>query len=217
MGYIHTVQIDGGVPYLIEPNLYSTARGTSSALTAGVTDFELFSGAYVHIKINEVAGGATLNVNNTGAKPIYYKGAPVMANVLTSGNIYTFIYTGTYWEIVGDITNKNILIGTTNEWANQSSAVFPAGTILVYTNAGSYINDNNDTIIVPKIKISDGSTPVIDSSFLGDEIYHEIMDTLNDHINDNIRHITAEEREFWNNKLNCENTVNDNNLILNRN
>ena len=35
--------------------------------------------------------------------------------------------------------------------------------------------------------------------------------------NDNVRHITAAERLFWNNKINCNDAVNENNLILNRN
>lgn len=217
MGYIHTVQINGNIKYLIEPNLYATARGTSSALIAGVTDFELFSGAYVHIKINEVSNNATLNVNGTGAKDIYYNDSPILANTLTAGNIYTFVYTGTHWEIIGDITNKNILIGTTAEWITQSSVIPTAGTILIYTDHGTYTDENDNNITVPGIKISDGSTPLIDIPFVGDDIHKEIMDTLNNHINDNIRHITAGERDFWNNKLNCEDIVINNNLIFNRN
>ena len=39
---------------------------------------------------------------------------------------------------------------------------------------------------------------------------------LDDHINDQVRHITAEERSFWNNKLNTEG-VDLESLILNRN
>ena len=217
MGYINTVQIDGGIRYLIEPNLYATARGTSEALIAGVTDFELYPGAYVYIKISDVANNATLNVNGTGAKPIYYNNAPIIGDILTSGSIYNFIYNGAQWELVGDITNKNILLGTKAEWQQHYNYVAPEGTILVYTNQGSYVDDNNNTIIVPRIKISDGSTPNIDLPFIGDDIYHEIMNTLNNHINDNIRHITEEERTFWNNKLNCNDTVINNNLVFNRN
>jgi hypothetical protein len=36
--------------------------------------------------------------------------------MLSEDNIYTFIYTGVHWDIVGDITGKNIMIGTTAEW-----------------------------------------------------------------------------------------------------
>jgi len=36
--------------------------------------------------------------------------------MLTADNIYTFIYDGTKWNVVGDIISKNILVGTTAEW-----------------------------------------------------------------------------------------------------
>lgn len=44
-----------------------------------------------------------------------------------------------------------------------------------------------------------------------------INQTLEDHINDQVRHITAAERTFWNNKINCVDTVSEERLILNRN
>ena len=44
-----------------------------------------------------------------------------------------------------------------------------------------------------------------------------INQVLDDHIQDQIRHITAAERARWNNKLNCEDTVSEERLILNRN
>ena len=146
MAYIHSVQIDsGGLPYLIEPQLYANATGTSTALVAGITNFTLFSGAYVHVKVGTVAAGAKLNVNGTGAKNIYYNGAPIVDNFLTEGNIYTFIYTGTNWELVGDITNKNILIGTTQEWIDSAPYQPPAGTVLIVTDYSTAVK-NSQTV-----------------------------------------------------------------------
>lgn len=40
---------------------------------------------------------------------------------------------------------------------------------------------------------------------------------LEDHIQDQVRHITANERTFWNSKLNCIDTVSEERFILNRN
>ena len=40
---------------------------------------------------------------------------------------------------------------------------------------------------------------------------------LEEHINDQTRHVTAAEKAFWNNKINCEDTVSGERLILNRN
>lgn len=216
MSYIHTIRINGDDQYLIEPALFATAGGTSTTLTAGITNFELFSGAYVHIKVGTVGANATLNVNSTGAKDIYYNNIQISSNMLTADNIYTFIYDGTKWNVVGDIISKNILVGTTAEWQARYNYVAPSETIIVYTNHGT-ITNNNTTITVPAIKIADGSTPVVDLPFVGDDVAAAIRSELNDHINDNIKHITAAERTYWNNKINCEDTVNNHNLVLTRN
>lgn len=202
MGYIHSIQLDGAT-HLIEPALYATAGGTSAALTAGINNFNLFSGAYVNVKVNEVSANATLNVSDTGAKDIYYNGAQVNANTLSADNIYTFIYDGQHWVIVGDITAKNIMIGTTAEWEEHHNYIAPYGTICIYTDHGTYTDKNENVITVPGIKVSDGRAYLSDQPFIGDDVAAAIRKELNDHINDNIRHITSEERTFWNNKLNC--------------
>lgn len=203
MSYIHSIQLDGAT-HLIEPALFATAGGTSSALTAGISNFSLFSGAYVNIKVVEVNANATLNVNGTGAKDIYYNGAQINANTLSANNIYTFIYDGQHWVIVGDITAKNIMIGTSAEWAAHNNYIAPRGTICIYTDHGTYTDANENEITVPGIKISDGKAYLSDQPFIGDDVAAAIRSELNDHINDNIRHITSAERTFWNNKLNCD-------------
>lgn len=199
MGYIHTINIDGTNNHLIEPKLYAIAGGTSSALTANIDNFSLFSGAYVHIKINTVNDGATLNVNNTGAIGIYYDNAQITSTILSANHIYTFIYDGSYWNVIGDITGNDIMIGTTAEWQAKSSYIPPQGTILIYTDYSSII-DNNITKAVAGIKIGDGVTPGIDKAFVGEDVKRDVLN----HINDSVRHITSTERTFWNNKLNCD-------------
>lgn len=214
MGYIHSVQLNDNSTHRIEPTLFATAGGTSTALTAGISNFELAAGVYVNIKVGTVNANATLNVNNTGAKDIYYNGIQINANMLSEDNIYTFIYTGAHWDIVGDITGKNIMIGTTAEWQAHSTYIAPEGTICIYSDKGSYKDTNNNTIIVPGIKIGDGLAYVTSLPFVGDDVVAAIRAELNNHINDNVRHITAEERTFWNNKLNT--TLDGEILVLNR-
>ena len=210
MGYIHAVQLNDNSTHLIEPKLFATAGGTSTALTAGISNFELAAGVYINLKVSTVDANATLNVSNTGAKPIYYNGVAINANTLSEDNIYTFIYTGINWEIVGDITGKNIMIGTTAEWQAHSAYVAPEGALCIYTDASSYTDGEDNVIVVPGLKISNGINTIVDSPFIGDDI----RKVLNDHINDQIRHITSAERTFWNNKLNCD--LSDENLIFNR-
>lgn len=210
MGYIHAVQLNDNSTHLIEPKLFATAGGTSTVLTAGISNFELTAGVYINLKVGTVGANATLNVNNTGAKPIYYNGAAINANTLSEDNIYTLIYTGTNWEIVGDITGKNIMIGTTAEWQAHSAYIAPEGTLCIYTDASSYTDGDDNRIVVPGLKISNGVNTIVDSPFIGDDI----RKILNDHINDQVRHITNAERTFWNNKINCD--MSNENLILNR-
>ena len=213
MAYIHSVQLNDST-YKIEPTLFATAGGTSSSLTAGISNFELVAGVYVNVKVDSVSANATLNVNNTGAKDIYYNGIQIGANMLSEGNIYTYIYTGVHWDIVGDITGKNIMIGTTAEWQAHSSYIAPNGTICIYSDRGSYKDTNNNTIIVPGIKIGDGLAYVTSLPFVGDDVIAAVRAELNNHINDNVRHITAAERTFWNNKINT--TLDGEILVLNR-
>ena len=219
MAYIHSVSITNDQTYLIEPLLFATAGGTSTALTVGKDNFTLAAGAYINVKVGTVGANATLNVNNTGAIAIYYNGVAISANMLTENNIYTFIYDGSHWSIVGDITGKNIMIGTSSEWGEHYNYVAPRGTILIYSDHGTVtatVNNETVTKTVPGIKITDGSTPVVDLPFVGDDIHAAIRSELNDHINDNVKHITAAERTSWNNKITCADTVQNNNLILTR-
>jgi hypothetical protein len=58
-----------------------------------------------------------LNVNSTGAKPIYYRGAAITAGYLAAKRVYEFRYDGTNWELVGDIN-----VNTTYSAATQSAA-----------------------------------------------------------------------------------------------
>lgn len=113
MGYINEVQLDGQ-NYLIEPLLYITAGGTSSALTAAINDFTLVTGAYVNIKVGTVGAGATLNVQSTGAKQIFYNNNAITANTLIANNIYTFLYDGNHWVVVGDIIRKDVSVDNHN-------------------------------------------------------------------------------------------------------
>ena len=56
------------------------------------------------------------------------------------------------------------------------------------------------------IKVGDGNAYLIDKPFL-DTIYWE-------HVNDTDIHITAEEREFWNNKVRCYYSLVDDETVV---
>lgn len=99
----------------------STAAATVAKVVAA-TDFVLETGAKVIVKftVTNTAASPTLNVNSTGAKPIYYRGSAISASYLAANRTYTFVYNGTQYELVGDI-NTNSSVTATNITVNAST------------------------------------------------------------------------------------------------
>ena len=117
-------------------------------------------------------------------------------------------------EILDKVEGKaDIKSGTTAYWA-ASGYIPAADEIIVYTDKSSKVVDGV-TVYTPRIKIGSGNAYVSDLVFVGDDV----ADSLLAHINDNVRHITAAERSFWNEKLNVDDNfeVVDGVLIFNRN
>jgi hypothetical protein len=87
----------------------STAASTA-AKTVAVTGFSLVTGAEVTVTftVTNTAANPTLNVNGTGAKPVYYRNAAIGAGYLEANRTYKFVYDGTQYELVGDLN-----VGTT--------------------------------------------------------------------------------------------------------
>lgn len=108
----------------------------------------------------------------------------------------------------------NIKYDTTNNWNRAVGFIPEEGEIIIYSDYR--IKDvDGDTIIIPGIKIGSGNAYVQDLAFVGDDI----RDDLLAHIHDQVRHITAEERARWNNKLNVTDSqeVVGETLVFNRN
>lgn len=110
MSYINRIN-DGNGTHLIEPTLFAVAGGTSSAYTATIDNFELVTGVTISLKIttNNLAS-ATLSINSGTAKAIQYKGSAIATDTLKSTHIYTLVYDGTVWHVVGEKLNSNELV-----------------------------------------------------------------------------------------------------------
>lgn len=146
--------IDGvsfnGTAAIVHYGTCSTAAGTA-AKTVSCTGFTLTTGARITVKftVTNTASNPTLNVNSTGAKAIRYRGSAITAGYLAANRVYTFIYDGTYYELVGDInTDSNItysagagisLSGTTfsNAGVRSISTGSSNGTISVNTGGST--------------------------------------------------------------------------------
>lgn len=82
----------------------STSAG-ASAKSVDCPNFILEKGSRISIlfTITNTANNPTLNVNSTGAKPIYYRGYPLPASALQANSLYDLIYNGSQWLIVGSV------------------------------------------------------------------------------------------------------------------
>ena len=79
----------------------STAAGTA-AKTVSISNFVLLTNALVSVLFNNgfTVDSCTLNVSNTGAKPIFFHGVAVKAGDITSKTVAMLQYDGTNWNIV---------------------------------------------------------------------------------------------------------------------
>lgn len=88
----------------------STASNTN-AKAGALSGFALAVGAIVGIRFanGNTAAAATLNVNSTGAKPIYYGDAYVTGSMITAGMTAMFQYNGSQWALLNPAVNASSL------------------------------------------------------------------------------------------------------------
>ena len=123
----------GALVWQQPPYAVCNTSGSTVAKTVSITNFKLVTGVRVFIKFtyaHDSTTKATLNVNNTGAKSIRYKGYGVFKgyndgfnsdkqypNTWEAGEIVEFIYDGTEWVSTLEkrkIDHSNIVVGTIN-------------------------------------------------------------------------------------------------------
>lgn len=95
-----------------------------------------------------------------------------------------FIYTGS--------SSSDIQIHTTSYWNQQISYIPPAGTLIIYSDYS--ILDNKE---VPNFKVGDGLAYVVDLPFIEDDLRAQLIE----HIDNSSIHVTAQEKQNWNNKV----------------
>lgn len=125
---IDGVSFDGSVN-ITHYGSCSTAAATA-AKVAACTGFTLGTGARIAVKftVTNTAANPTLNVNGTGAKAIYYRGAAISAGYLAANRTYEFVYNGAQYELVGDLD-------TNTTYTPASAAPKMNGTAAVGTSA----------------------------------------------------------------------------------
>lgn len=105
---------------------------------------------------------------------------------------------------------SKIEYGTTEFWNNYTGYRPQKGHIIIYSD---YSVDETTGVEYPNLKIGDGSTFVQDLPF----VLSKLETIIENHIGDTQSHVSAADRAFWDNKLNCGDVVVAETLILNRN
>lgn len=156
-----------GTSNAINYGVSNTAAGTA-AKTVSINNFELISGATITVKFanNNTANNPTLNVSDTGAKPIFYRGARLDKAQLTNNRYFTFVYDGTNYNVVGDLyidtsTDENVTVTAVTD--NKTYNLIGTENNSSYTghvnsfNSVKY-NPNTSTLSVNHINSNVGGT-----------------------------------------------------------
>ena len=130
--------------YLIEPTVYTTTKesAATATYTADLANFQLFNGVVVTVRFATTNNAdATLNINGTGAKPIYYNGTKLTANKLPALHLYPLVYdtsvdTNGGWRLVGDLDTN-----TQSNYGNITTAgkIGTTADLAVYTTTGGLV------------------------------------------------------------------------------
>lgn len=139
---------------------YGTSSTNASTTTKVVscTGYTLATGRTIAVKFSNTNTGAVaslqLNVNQTGAKPIKYKGENLpSADLLASGSVIHFLYDGTNYEVIGGIGSGSGAVTSVN---NKTGAVVldasDVGAVASNQgsgNAGAFLVVNSSGIVEP--------------------------------------------------------------------
>ena len=106
---------------------------------------------------------------------------------------------GTIYVVSGDC---RVLYATTETWNSQPQLISAKGYIYIYAD----YRQNEQGQNVPAMKVGDGNAYLIDMPFTDELLYG--------HLTDSVRHITQEEREFWNNKVRCYTSDIQNDILV---
>lgn len=90
---------------------------SSTAKTVAMSGFRKTVGGVATIKFSyNVPANATLNINETGASPIFHMDNNITAGVINGGSICTFMYDGSHYVLISKDSPIIVETGTTANW-----------------------------------------------------------------------------------------------------
>lgn len=149
MGYIGKITDTAGSTHLVGSTLYgtcSTAAGTAAKVVTCPEFGELVTGVTIHVKFDNAnlntEMGATLNVNNTGAKTIV---GGIGGDLLpgqgfrwAAGCVVSFTYDGTYW-----VMNDSYLNTSTDTKVTQTATTTNSNYPILFKNSADQTDETN--------------------------------------------------------------------------
>ncbi len=96
-----------------------------------------------------------------------------------------------------DLGLGNVYYDTTAAWNAQPELIAEEAAIYIYSDYQIYTDEAGNRTVIAGLKVGDGTSYLIDMPFVTDNM----SSTLINHLADTTVHITAAEREFWNNKV----------------
>lgn len=134
----------GSRPYCTSSTGAGTVAKVATIQTASYSGtFTLTTGATVSVKFTNAntAASPTLNVASTGAKNIRAGNSNVGAGAWVAGQVVTFVYDGTYWQMAGSAQQAPFVVGT--------SAPSDTTKLWIDTNNGLKYYNGSAWVVVP--------------------------------------------------------------------
>lgn len=114
-------------------------------LFSRTTEFMLVNGATISVKFlskNKSTDQLYLNVEGTGAKPIYAYGAPIDPDIIDEGTILTFVYDGASYNLTSlDKRVRQKRFFTNNEYPLLASTIVKSAVDAVAQNEECVLDD----------------------------------------------------------------------------
>lgn len=92
---------------------------------------------------------------------------------------------------------RGIYYDTKENWDAQPSLVSEEGAVYIYSNYQTIYDEVGNPTFIAGLKIGDGSAYLIDMPFVTEAMTGALLE----HISNTDVHVTAAEKEFWNNKV----------------
>lgn len=146
-----------GTSNVVNYGICSTAMSKAEKVVS-CSNFALITGAEITVKftaepaptksntIAKTRPPTTLNVNNTGAKNIQYRGRNIYPEQLAENKTYTFRYNGSEYDLVGDLDTNDIYLP-----AGDSFGLVKSGGDVTISDGIITVNDDTHNHIIRNI------------------------------------------------------------------